>query len=151
YNHIRIAGYGNASAINFEVGSIIHLTEKMHAGFHVYNPVGGKLGKNSDEKIAAVYTTGIGYEASEKFFISTELKKEENQAVTINVALHYAFIKQFFIRGGIASGSDNSFAGVGIKWKNFRTDISATYHRLLGFTPSLLLIFCFKENKAGEE
>ena len=42
----RIAGYGNSSAINFEIGTVFHLTDKLHAGVHAYNPVGGKYGKN---------------------------------------------------------------------------------------------------------
>ncbi|MGZ8542105.1 MAG: hypothetical protein ACXWV6_15750 [Chitinophagaceae bacterium] len=46
YNGIRIAGYGSATAVSFEIGTILHLTEKLHAGIHVNNPVGGKFGKD---------------------------------------------------------------------------------------------------------
>jgi hypothetical protein len=84
YNGIQVSGYGNSSAINFEIGTIFHLTDKLHAGVHAYNPVGGKYGKNSEEKLASVYTVGLGYEASDKFFISAEIEKEENQPVNIN-------------------------------------------------------------------
>ena len=65
YNGIRIAGYGNASAVSFEIGTILHLTEKLHAGIHVNNPVGGKFGKDKLEKFPSVYTIGLGYDASE--------------------------------------------------------------------------------------
>jgi len=44
YNGIRIAGYGNASAISFELGAIMHVSEKLHTGVQVTNPVGGKFG-----------------------------------------------------------------------------------------------------------
>jgi hypothetical protein len=38
YYNVRIAGYGNAPAINFEIGTIFHLTDKLNTGFHAYNP-----------------------------------------------------------------------------------------------------------------
>jgi hypothetical protein len=63
YNAIRISSYGNSSAVNFEIGTVLHLTERLHAGVHVYNPAGGKFGKNQQEKLASVYTAGVGYEA----------------------------------------------------------------------------------------
>src|SRR6185295_15079628 len=31
YYNVRIAGYGNASSINFEIGTIFHLTDKLNA------------------------------------------------------------------------------------------------------------------------
>ena len=44
YYGYRVPAYGNASSINFEIGILIHLTDKLSTGLHVYNPVGGKLG-----------------------------------------------------------------------------------------------------------
>lgn len=55
YNGIRIAGYGNDAAISFELGTILHLTDKLHAGIHVNNPVGGKFGKDQQEKLSSLY------------------------------------------------------------------------------------------------
>ena len=62
YYNIRIAGYGNASAINFELGAIFHLTDNLDAGMEVYNPVGASLGKYGEEKLASVYSVGVGYD-----------------------------------------------------------------------------------------
>ena len=76
YYSYRIPAYGNASAINFEIGAMMHLTDKLNAGIHVYNPVGGKLGSTStglsayEDKLAAAYKVGLGYDVSEKLFIS---------------------------------------------------------------------------------
>ena len=47
YYGYRVPAYGNASAINFEIGAMMHLTDKLNAGVHVYNPVGGKLGTSA--------------------------------------------------------------------------------------------------------
>ncbi len=64
YNSIRISGgYGSSSAISFELGTILHVTDKLNAGLHINNPVGGKFGKDQQEKLSSVYSFGIGYYA----------------------------------------------------------------------------------------
>ncbi len=148
YNAIRISGYGNASAINFEIGTILHLTEKMHTGIHANNPVGGKFGKNEEEKLPSVYTIGLGYDASEKFFFGAEVVKEEDQPVSVNAGLQYKFIQQLHARMGLSSATSTAWIGVGLNLRSFRIDISSSYHQQLGLTPGLLLLFHFnkKEN-----
>src|SRR5215510_4227861 len=105
YYNVRIAGYGNASAINFEIGTIFHLTDNLNAGIHVYNPVGGSLGKNGEEKLASVYSMGFGYDASEKFFMSIEVEKEEGKPVNVNAGLQYKFLQQLLSRMGISTAT----------------------------------------------
>jgi hypothetical protein len=147
YNSIQVNGYGNSSAINFEIGTVFHLTDKLNAGIHAYNPVGGKFGKNAEEKLASVYTVGLGYEASEKFFVSTEIEKEENQPVNVNAGMQYKFLPQLLARVGITTNTSNVYAGVGLFLKTFRLDVVASYHPQLGVTPGLLLLYDFKKKK----
>lgn len=144
YYGYRIPVYGNASTINFEIGAMMHLTDKLNAGVHVYNPVGGKLGKDKEEKLASVYKAGLGYDASDHFFISAEIIKEEDKPVNVIAGLQYQFAKQFFARAGFISESTTAYAGAGVGWKNLRLDISSGYHPQLGFSPGILLIMNFK-------
>jgi len=147
YNGILVSGYGNSSALNFEIGTIFHLTDKLHAGVHAYNPVGGKYGKNSEEKLASIYTVGLGYEASDKFFVSAEIEKEENQPVNVNAGMQYKFLPQFMARAGIATNTSNVYAGVGLFLKTFRLDVVASYHPQLGVTPGLMLVYNFSKKQ----
>lgn len=140
YYAMRTAGYGSAGTINFEGGIIMHLTNKLNAGLHIYNPVGGKFSGKIDEELSSQYTFGLGYEVSERFFISGEVFKEENIPVNLLAGFQYNLDKQFFVRAGLASANGNSYAGAGIKWKSLRLDVSASYHQQLGFTPGLMLI-----------
>jgi hypothetical protein len=144
YYGYRIPAYGNASSINFEAGAIFHFTDKVQGGIHVYNPVGGKIGKQKQEKLAAAYKAGLGYDASENFFISTEVSKEEDKPVNVTAGLQYRFAKKLYARGGFMSESTTAFAGVGIGWSNLRLDIAGSYHPQLGFSPGILLIVNFK-------
>jgi len=147
YYSFRIPGYQNSSTVNFEIGVICHFTEKLNAGLHFYNPVGGTLSKTENEKLCSVYTFGIGYEASDDFLISAEIVKEENMTVNVNAGVQYNFAKQFFARFGIASQNESPYAGAGVSWDNFRIDISASYHPQLGVSPGLMLIMNFKSKK----
>lgn len=144
YYSYRIPSYGNASTINFEIGAMMHLTDKLNAGIHVYSPVGGKLGKKSEEKLASSYKAGLGYDVSERFFISAEFVKEEDKPVNVLAGLQYQFAKQFFAKAGFISESSSAYAGAGVAWNNLRLDISSSYHPQLGFSPGLLLIIKFK-------
>lgn len=139
YYGYRIPVYGNASALNFELGAIIHLSDKLNAGVHLYNPVGGKLGKSGDEKLASAYSFGIGYDASENFYVSTHFTKEEDKPVNVTGGIQYQFKKQFFVRAGFVSETGSGFGGVGVSWKELRLDVSGNYHPQLGFSPGLLL------------
>jgi hypothetical protein len=151
YYGYRVPQYGNANAIYAEAGAIMHITEKLNAGIHFYNPVGGKLGKQADEKLASVYKIGLGYDAAETFFIAAEIIKEENKPVTVTAGMQYQFAKQFFARAGFLTGTSALYAGAGISWKNIRVDIAANYHPQLGFTPGILLIAYFNKPKVKQE
>ncbi len=140
YYAVRVAGYGNASTVNFEIGTILHLTDKLNAGVHVYNPVAGKLGKNEEEKLASLYSAGIGYEASDKFFTSFELEKEEDKPVNVNAGLQYKFLPQLLARAGVSTSASSMYLGIGFGWKSIRLDATASYHPQLGITPGILMI-----------
>ncbi|MEO6489828.1 MAG: hypothetical protein ABIO04_07820 [Ferruginibacter sp.] len=145
YYGYKIPSYGNASTFNFEAGAIVHFSEKFNGGVHIYNPIAGKLGKSGDEKLAAAYKLGLGYDASDNFYVSAEVIKEEDIPVNVIGGVQYRFKKQFFARAGFLSETSGGYAGVGVAWKDLRVDISANYHPQLGFSPGLLLIFNFKK------
>lgn len=147
YYSYRVPQYGNASSINFEIGAILHFTDKLNGGIHIYNPVGGKLGKLQDEKLASAYKFGMGYDASDNFYVSAEIIKEEDKPVNVNGGIQYQFLQQFFARAGFVSATGSGFAGVGVGWKNLRLDVSGSYHPDLGISPGILLVVNFKGDK----
>jgi hypothetical protein len=144
YYGYRVPSYSSASTINFEIGTVMHLTPQLNLGIHVYNPVGGKFSK-TDEKLTAAYKMGIGYDASEQFFVAAEIIKEEDYPVNMNAGVQYRFMKQFFVRAGISSGASLGYAGVGVAWNHLRLDLTGSYHPQLGLSPGLLLIMDFGE------
>jgi hypothetical protein len=147
YHGIRIAGYGNASAISFELGTVLHVTDRLHAGVHASNPVGGKFGKDQQEQLPSVYSVGLGYDASEKFFFSVSVEKEEDQPINVNAGMQYKFLPQLSARVGMSSATSSGWIGIGLSLKSFRLDLVTGYHPQLGITPGLLLLFNFNSKK----
>lgn len=145
YYGIRIAeGYSNATAISFAAGVLLHITERLHAGVHVSDPAGGKFGK-SEEELAAQYSFGMGYEASEKFIFSAEIIKEEDRPVNVQTGLQYKFIPQLLVRTGLSASTSSIYFGVGLTVRSFRLDITTSYHPQLGLSPGLLFLFEFRK------
>jgi hypothetical protein len=145
YYNLRIPAYSSASTFHFEAGVLMHLSEKLHAGFSVFNPIGGELNKETKEKIASVYRGGFGYEASEKFFITAEIIKEENKNVGVNAAFQYALIQQLLVRGGMNTLNEQPFIGVGLKMGQLRLDVATNYHPQLGISPAVMLLYHFSK------
>jgi len=151
YYNLRIPGYVAASTFHFEAGALMHLTDQLHAGFSVFNPVGGVLNKETDEKIASVYRGGLGYEVSEKFFITADVVKEENKELGVLAAFEYAMIRQLKLRAGINTVNNQPFLGAGLQLGQLRVDVAGSWHQQLGFTPAIQLMFDMrKKNEPAE-
>jgi hypothetical protein len=148
YEQISQAGiYGKADAITGTIGVLLHLTDKIHAGVSAYNPIRSAYDKDKEERLPSQYSLGMGYDASEKFFVSAELIKSEGHNVNVNAGFQYQFVKQFFVRMGIATLTSNYYVGLGFRLKDFRLDIASSYHPQLGFSPGLLLLYEFGKKK----
>lgn len=145
YFTIHIPGYGNASSLNFDAGAIFHLSDKFHAGIHVYNPTKSRIGKTGNERLASAYKAGAGYEVSENVFISAELVKQEALPMHVNAGLQYNISKKISLRTGISTNTDNSYAGVEIQLSFAKIGLNTSYHPQLGFTPGLLILLNFKK------
>jgi hypothetical protein len=141
YHQIKIAGYGNAFAMNFDAGAIVHISDQFQTGIHIYNPTRVSFGKNREDKLPMIYSFGLGYDASEKFFIGTEIEKVEDQPVNINTGLQYSFDEKLFARAGVSSATSLFYLGAGFLWNGFRIDVTASLHPSLGVSPGLLLVY----------
>lgn len=140
YHRVTIPAYVNAGVIGVELGALIHISEKVHAGMHIVNPL-GRMKKGERLRLAYINTFGLGYEASEKLFLQMEISKEENLPLRVSSTIQYTIKEEVYLRAGVLTNTGSLYAGWGLKWKQFRTDIAASYHPVLGVTPSLLITY----------
>lgn len=146
YNSFRISGYGQASAPGVEAGIILHLTEQVHSGIQVRNPIAGKWGPGKSERLPAVYTGGIGYAPSPVFYCSVEVEKEEDQPVGLSFSLQYKPVTRFLLRAGMGSRASSAWVAAGFQLSLCRIDISSAFHPQLGITPGIAVLFHFKKS-----
>lgn len=150
YLSVHTAGYGNNNTCNAELGLLWQATESLYFGVHVYNLAGKQLNKTIPDKPATVFKVGLGYDISDKAFTSIEIEKTEDRPAGFNTGIQYIFARQFIGRIAIITGNSSYCVGLGWQWKYFRADIVSSWHPQLGLTPSLMLLFRFKDDKEEE-
>ena len=111
----------------------------MNTGFHIYS--GGRIGKNGDERLPAIYSAGFGYDVSNRFFLGAQVEKMEDHPVNLNTCMQYSFASKLFARTGLSTGITSFYFGTGFIWNDFRVDVTASLHQQLGFSPGLMLIY----------
>lgn len=144
YSTYQLKGYGKASFVNVQMGGLLHLSEQLHAGLHVKNLAGFRSNQHS-EKLKTVYTVGLGYDASDKFFAAFAFQKEEDQQNNIQALVRYDIQNNIGFKMGVSTQVPFFYGGVSIGLKNFFIDILSSYHPQLGITPGLALQYQFEK------
>ncbi|MFT3945692.1 MAG: hypothetical protein QM763_03705 [Agriterribacter sp.] len=147
YFSLHIPSYGKASALNFDIGAIFHITEQLHSGINIYNPLSSKFGRHTDEKLMSVYKAGLGYDFSASFFSGVEVIKEQGGATGIHASFQYKPIVQLFARAGIVTSNHSWYAGIGYLFKELRVDVTVSMHQQLGISPGILLLYAIKKQE----
>ncbi len=140
--------YGKANAITGSFGLMAALPGNMRLGISAYNPMRSKWGK-SEDRIPAHYSLGLGGDIGRNLFLGASVVKEEGHPLDVQIAMHYQFLDNFFMRGGIATHSANYFAALGWKLTAFRFDLASGYHPQLGWTPGVALVYNFQSKPSS--
>ncbi len=144
YLNTKIAeGYGSVSNITFEMGLVAKINDKLNAGVHVFNPLRSKIADYQDERLPAIYKTGIGYKATDKVLITAEVFKPIDEKAVYKFAMEYNPVKILYVRGGIGTKPVQFTFGAGVKWNNLFFDFSSGYYDVLGYSPSVSLRYRF--------
>ena len=142
YSSQTIAGYGSASAISAELGVLLHLSGKLHTGFHISNPGGGRSGSEFLE-IPSVYTGGLGYDLSPALLFTIEVTKEKTQPVDVMAGIQYMVIPTVLLRFAIQTALPSVLLGAGFCRNRWRLDLYTGYHPQLGSSAGILLMSYF--------
>jgi hypothetical protein len=133
--------YGSKNSLTAAVGFIAKLNEEITMGVHVYNPTRSKLAEYDTEKIPTIMKLGLDYRFSEKVMVGIETEKDLNYDAVVKAGLEYQMTEIFYLRGGISTNPTMYSFGFGLRMKNFKMDISSSFHQTLGITPGISLIY----------
>ena len=142
YRMVSIPIYGNKSSIIPEIGSIWHITGKLHTGLRIYNPLSYFASSSTEARFSYSYSSGIGYEVSPIVFLGISINKEEDKEVEVNTAIQYQFASMFFVGLGISSTNAHAHFDFGYQYHSLRIDVNSSWDARLGISAGLMLIYC---------
>jgi hypothetical protein len=140
YLSVAMQQYGRAATFTFEAGCLLHITQQLHAGFHVFNPPARQLDK-AGQDIPVIYTAGAGYEVSNTFLLSVEVIRESARPFNTRIMAAYKATARFSLQLELSTDPALSGAGVGFSWQNLYCLLSGNYHPQLGVTPAATIIW----------
>ncbi len=150
YFGTRISEYGQKNSFVAEAGMQARPVKNLTLGVHVFNLTRAKLAVYNDERLPTVMRFGFDYKFSEKVFVAMETEKDIDKKGIVKAGIEYKPVSILHLRAGISSNPSLSCFGIGINFKQFRLDLSSTYHSTLGFSPQVGLIYEFEKVAKAE-
>ena len=137
YSGIRIGAYGSGAAYCIAGGAILQLTDELRAGMHIYNPTRSGYGSGDAQPLPVMYTAGLGYDLSERFFIGISIRKEEGRNTGLYCGSRYTFSDRLLARIGISTAERSFYIGAGVQLKGLQLLVTTSCNPLLGLSPQL--------------
>jgi hypothetical protein len=142
-------GYGSKGALAAEVGIQSKPIKGLTIGAHIFNPTRTKLTDYNNERIPTIIRLGADYNFSDKVTLAVETEKDISQKSIFKAGIEYRAVKEFYLRVGINTHPTLSSFGFGLNLKNFKIDVSANYHQVLGFSPQFGLTYVFNKKESN--
>lgn len=138
--------YGNSGTVAAEAGLHYKLNSKLTAGAHVFNPTRAKVAEYNDERAPTIFKLGLSYTFSDKLIVAIESEKDIQYEPVMKAGVEYHPIQTLYFRTGISSNPTMNSFGFGLELSNFNIDFATSYHRTLGFSPQVSLVFHVNKN-----
>ena len=135
--------YGKKGLFTFEVGLMAKISEKMYMGAKIYNPLRVKLTDYVEERIPSYINFGLSYLFSKSVNLVAEAEKDINYKPLFKLGVEYEFVKNVYVRTGLASNPSIFSFGFGVNMKNLKIDFGTSRHNILGYSPALSLMYSF--------
>lgn len=142
YLNIKLGqDYGQKSALTGAIGLIMNLSKEIAVGVHVYNPTRTKFADYNNERLPTIMKLGLDYKFSDKVFLAVETEKDIDFGAIARVGIEYKPINILYLRGGVSTTPTLSSFGFGLKLKDFKLELSTSFHQTLGITPGVSIIY----------
>lgn len=139
WSNTSIPEYGNKGVFTFDLGLMAHISSKVSFGAHIFNPLRSKI--TEGEALPSIIKLGLRYQPSSVVRIIGEVEKDIEYGIRTRWGTEYDVLDQLVLRFGLATQPTEFSFGFGYKVKNkIQIDVAASYHQVLGITPSLGVI-----------
>jgi len=151
YHQVMVSENGAARNITFQFGGIAEITPKLTYGAHVYNISRSKVSKDKSIYYPVIMRMGVSYKAVKNVFLSIEIEKDNRFDPNVKAGMEYKPLDYLFIRTGFNTNPSNSFFGLGLKLKGWMFDYGVSYHKRLGLTHYIGLVFGLSPSLPAKE
>lgn len=126
----------------FEGGIDYNIGSSLVIGAHIFNPIRNGIDYDSGkDKMPAIFRAGIHYYFNDLVLLIVEIQDSKGASALVKSGVEFSPVRNLFLRFG-ASGKPLSYsAGIGYKTGRISTDISFSYHGVLGLTPAVSIQF----------
>lgn len=148
YIQYQASGFGTHSAFSLDFGGLAQLTDQLSIGAYITNLNQAKISTDyASERLPTRLTAGLTFKPKENLFITTEIDKDIEYAVTWRTGLEYSFKEKFFVRTGFNLTPQAGFFGLGIKKKRMKADYAIQFSSLLGASHQASVSYTFYRDK----
>jgi len=133
--------YGSKTSFTGAVGLIAKLSKELSLGVHVYNPTRAQLAEYDNERIPTIMKLGLDYRFSDKVMLAVSTEKDVDFDAVLNAGIEYHITQMLYLRGGISTNPTQYAFGFGMQFKDFKIDLSSSFHQTLGITPGISIIY----------
>lgn len=133
--------YGSKTSITGAIGLIAKLSKELSLGVHIYNPTRAKLAEYDNERVPTIMKLGLDYRFSKKVMLAVSTEKDVNFDAVVNAGVEYHVTEILYLRGGLSSNPTQYAFGFGMQLKDFKIDLSSSFHQTLGITPGISIIY----------
>lgn len=137
--------YGNANIFTFEIGLRAIIIKNLVFGVHVFNPIHAKVSKLGTDRVPVIFRAGLSYSFTDKAVVAIETEKNINEKAQFRAGVEYHLAKPVYLRAGIGTSPFTNSFGIGLEFGNFKADISASRHQVLGFSPQISMMYAFRK------
>jgi hypothetical protein len=135
---------GLLSSFSFEFGAIYQLNDKTFLGAHFANLYSTPIKTLAyEEQIPWQINLGGHTIFTDQFILSYQVGLEKETVPQLKVGAQWEAVENFFIRGGLNTSPSRVFLGLGYHTSFLEIETAFSYHRIMGYTPSVSLIFSF--------
>lgn len=139
YLNQRVTEYGSQNAFTFEAGVQAQILPTLWMAAHVFNPMKVKSGFYANQYYSNELAWGLSYLPSRNVTIAAEIVNKDFEQFGFRAGLEYYPVSSIALRAG-ANENEITF-GAGWRWKQLQLDLSSSYHRFLGISPTGSIVY----------
>ena len=123
------------------------MTPELSIGAHIVNTNQPGLPQLNEESLPTILLVGLGFTASDKVFLTTEIEKDLSYALIWKSGLEYKAHKKFAARTGFSVQPQAGFGGFSWKVGKFNLDYAIQYNMNVGMSHQATVTYLFKPKR----